>query len=454
MKNLLKRYQKIVFTLLFFELLIVILAFVKVPYDIVSPAFVNEVDKVILVDSDYEEKGSFNTVSVYSVEKVSLLTYLFALCDKKTTISRTYPVYNLSNTLAYQAGTIQKEVSIINALISAYELAKFYGYPVEIKYHYAGFIIDTYYSYMTKNTLKIGDIITKIGDYSLLDGKYSVSEALQKADQDSPHGVVFLVTRGSDELSFTLTKNEYIDYYGINRSGYGVSGYDYYVIDETVPTYQINETTTIGPSGGLLQALSIFNALTTDLDYTGGYKIVGTGTIDINGQAGAIGGIYQKIITANLEKADIFFVPVNRFLGYSYEYIKISSNNTWKIGNYDTGIIATKDSIPYIFTDGFWYINDVTTKVRALGDIRVINDEDNLDNESNFLEAYRSYHNLKNSKMDFVPISSLEEAVSYLLVKLDKIEELKRYRTAYQYAKMDDNNLTVDNWFASIKEEA
>ena len=43
---------------------------------------------------------------------------------------------------------------------------------------------------------------------------------------------------------------------------------DYYVIDETVPAFTLNESTTIGPSGGLLQALSIFNALTNNFDIT------------------------------------------------------------------------------------------------------------------------------------------------------------------------------------------
>ena len=49
----------------------------------------------------------------------------------------------------------------------------------------------------------------------------------------------------------------------------------------------------------------------------------GTGTVDKDGNAGAIGGIYQKVIAANLNKADIFFVPVSSM---DYEIYSKESN--------------------------------------------------------------------------------------------------------------------------------
>ena len=39
----------------------------------------------------------------------------------------------------------------------------------------------------------------------------------------------------------------------------------------------------------------------TDFDYTRGLKICGTGTININGIVGEIGGIKQKIHTAHIQ---------------------------------------------------------------------------------------------------------------------------------------------------------
>lgn len=452
MKNILFRYRRLILIALIPYLFIVIAALVKVPYDIVSPAYVNKVNNVIQVQTTYEEKGSFNTVSVYSYERVSLLNYLLALCDRKTTIERTYEVYNFSNAQGYQAGTIQKDVSIVNAIISGYELAKFYGYDVEISYHYEGYIVDTYYTYMSPNTLQIGDIITKVGDYSLIDSGLSISEALSKADLESPNGVKFEVIRNKQTLTFTLTRNNYINYYGEERSGYGFGGYDYYVIDSATPNYLISHSTSIGPSGGLLQALSVFNALTTNIDLTNGKKIVGTGTIDITGIVGEIGGIYQKIIVSDIVGVDVFFVPVYRYSGYDYRYVKISSQNHWKIGNYETTIVAAQDNIPYINTDGYWYSGSEKINVKALGDIYSVFDETNWDSESNFLEAYRSYYNLNNPKMKLIPISTLEEAVAYLFVDSGQETLLSEYRNAYQYAKHENNSLTIEEWLNEIKE--
>ncbi len=72
--------------------------------------------------------------------------------------------------------------------------------------------------------------------------------------------------------------------------------------------YKLHNDFTTGPSGGLMQSLFIYNALTPH-DITGGMKIAGTGTIDAIGNVGAIGGIEQKIITSSLNGIDIFFVP-------------------------------------------------------------------------------------------------------------------------------------------------
>ncbi len=450
--NLLKKYKYFIGLYLLFFLLIILSSIIKVPYDITSPAGINEVQNVIEIDTNNEQSGSFNTVSVYSYEKVSLLTYIMALFDNKTTISKTYKVSNLSNALSYKSGTIQKEVSITNALIAGYELAKMYGYHVEIQYRFKGYIVDQYYTYMTPKTIQIGDIIIAVNEYSLKD--YPISTAISKAEETDKDGLLFKVLRNEEELEFTLTRNEYINYYGQKSSGYGISGYDYYVIEYSNPYYCVNEANTLGPSGGLLQALSVFNALTSRFDITNGLKIVGTGTIGLSGNVGAIGGIYQKVICADIMDADLFLVPVYRRNGYTENYIKISLDNTWKIGNYDTKIQASLDNIPYI-NKGVWYIGDVDTNYSAYGSIIAVNDESNLENESNYLEAYRAYKNLKNPKMQFVPVSTLREAVNYLLIEQDKLHEVKMYENAYNLYNFNNHQeVTVEEWLNLIVEEA
>ena len=64
-----------------------------------------------------------------------------------------------------------------------------------------------------------------------------------------------------------------------------------------------------GPSGGLVFTLGIVELLTSQ-DLFKGRSIAGTGTIDVNGVVGSIGGVAEKLITARRAGATIFFAPL------------------------------------------------------------------------------------------------------------------------------------------------
>ena len=84
-----------------------------------------------------------------------------------------------------------------------------------------------------------------------------------------------------------------------------------YKLPEDAPKCDYEYGNALGPSGGLMQALYIYEKLTGS-ELTKGLKIAGTGTIDINGNASLIGGMKQKIYTANANNVDIFFVPFDK----------------------------------------------------------------------------------------------------------------------------------------------
>jgi PDZ domain-containing protein len=63
-----------------------------------------------------------------------------------------------------------------------------------------------------------------------------------------------------------------------------------------------------GPSAGLMFALGILDKLGPE-DLTGGRFIAGTGTIDVSGTVGPIGGIPLKLIAARDKGATVFLVP-------------------------------------------------------------------------------------------------------------------------------------------------
>ena len=67
-----------------------------------------------------------------------------------------------------------------------------------------------------------------------------------------------------------------------------------------------------GPSAGLMMALNVYNNLIPE-DITNSRIIAGTGTIEIDGSVGPVGGIKQKIIAAKRAGAELILVPVANF---------------------------------------------------------------------------------------------------------------------------------------------
>ena len=67
-----------------------------------------------------------------------------------------------------------------------------------------------------------------------------------------------------------------------------------------------------GPSAGLMMALNVYNSL-TEFDITKGLKVAGTGTIEIDGSVGPVGGVKQKVIAAKNAGSSLILVPTANF---------------------------------------------------------------------------------------------------------------------------------------------
>jgi Lon-like protease len=65
-----------------------------------------------------------------------------------------------------------------------------------------------------------------------------------------------------------------------------------------------------GPSAGLMFTLGVIDKI-DPVDLTGGVRIAGTGTIDDEGNVGAIGGIPQKLRGAKRDGATVFLAPAS-----------------------------------------------------------------------------------------------------------------------------------------------
>jgi Lon-like protease len=63
-----------------------------------------------------------------------------------------------------------------------------------------------------------------------------------------------------------------------------------------------------GPSAGLAFTLGIMDVMTKG-SLTGGHKVATTGTMDVDGNVGPIGGMHQKVLAVKASGAIEFLVP-------------------------------------------------------------------------------------------------------------------------------------------------
>lgn len=81
-----------------------------------------------------------------------------------------------------------------------------------------------------------------------------------------------------------------------------------------------------GPSAGMMHTLAIIDTL-TEGELTKGYVIAGTGTIQLDGSVGSIGGVRQKVVAAEAAGAAYILVPQ---------------------GNYESALTAERESIEIV----------------------------------------------------------------------------------------------------------
>ena len=80
-----------------------------------------------------------------------------------------------------------------------------------------------------------------------------------------------------------------------------------------------------GPSAGTMFALAIIDRL-TEADETGGETVAGTGTMDLTGTVGRIGGIRQKLVGARESGATWFLAPrgnCDEVVGYEPDGLRV-----------------------------------------------------------------------------------------------------------------------------------
>ena len=320
MKKYIKENYKFIISLI----LVILVLSIRFPYYIDAPGGITDMSEKIEING-YESKGSFNLAYVKEY-RATVPTLLISLLNKDWKVIKQEDV--LLDTEDYKTYELRDKIlmeeSISNSIYNAYKKAN-----KEIKIKSDKFLV-TYITKESNTNLEVGDDIISINNINI-NSKEDISNIVKNLNI-------------GEKLNIKVLNNEkeYNRYaYVIEEDNNKLIGILISQINkyETNPKVVVNvDKNESGSSGGLITTLSIYNSLVKE-DITNGLTIVGTGTIDLNGNIGSIGGVEYKLKSAVKEKADIFLVPNDE--NYE-EAIRIKKEN-----NYDIEIkgVSTFDEV-------------------------------------------------------------------------------------------------------------
>lgn len=289
-KDILIKYRSDIIYTFILVLMFIVLIF-PVPYYIIMGGGVITLDDKITINNQYEGKGTLNSAYVKQANgKVAtyLLSYIIPSYKREkvseVVIDEDIKSYEKRESIYFDSS---KDV----ALIVAYKNAS-----KKIKYKQEIYVL--YIDKKAKTNLEVGDIIKSVNGISITN--------IDKLKD--------IISKSNDKINIELEngKTKYANIYeenGVKKIGIAIDFLYKHNIKDVKYSFSSNES---GPSAGLMLSLSIYNKLTKD-DITCGRKIVGTGTIDIEGNVGEIGGIEEKISGAAKNKADLFITPKENY---------------------------------------------------------------------------------------------------------------------------------------------
>ena len=310
-KEYIKQYYKIIIV----YIVILTLFLVKFPYYISAPGgLINTNDKIKTQDN-FKFKGSLNMAYVSEIH-ATIPTLIFSVFNKDWDVEKETEVKNDNETIEeknYRNKMLLEEANDISLLV-AYKHSDI-DYSITNNKVYV-----TYIDEMAETNLKIGDQIIKVDNKEIKD-KNSLFEYISTKNINDKITLEVIDINGDKKIR----KAKLINVLDTPKVG-AVITETFDINSDKQITFNFKETES-GSSGGLMMTLTIYGHL-NQIDLTNGKTVVGTGTIDINGNVGEISGIKYKLIGAVNKNANIFLVPK----GDNYkEAKKIKNERGYKI---------------------------------------------------------------------------------------------------------------------------
>ena len=308
MKNLfnnIKKYLKEYYKVIIIYILILLTFLIEFPYYISAPGGLINTDDKIETKENFKMKGSLNMAYVSEIH-ATIPTLIVSLFNKDWDVEKETEIKNDNETIEeknYRNKMLLEEANDTSLLV-AYKHSDV-NYKVTNNKVYI-----TYIDASAQTDLKIGDQIIKIDNQKITDKNFLLSYIASKNIKDKVLIEVKDINGNKKTRKATL-----INILDEPKVGAIITEtFDVESNKEVKFNFKESES---GSSGGLMLTLAIYSHL-NQIDLTDSKKIVGTGTIDINGNVGEISGIKYKLIGAVNKHADVFLVPK----GENYEEAK------------------------------------------------------------------------------------------------------------------------------------
>lgn len=306
MANISQRKKRILrWTILIVVLVLLALNFVRLPYYVQSPGNAQSMAKTVKVAGGHRVNGEYRLVYIY-LGQANIYQYLWTKYGGNkyvTLVSENQVKIPNESDAAYN---LRQE----NYMTSAQQSATYMAYKAAGKkpklIREGILILDVMPGMPAAKVLKPGDLIIGM-EGRKISSTGDLEALLKKKKLGDRFKLTISRNKQTKQVAVQIAKFPK-DLIGSGKSsGIGIVQSDQIKVSVDPPV-QFTIQNIGGPSAGLMMTLEIYDQLTR-ADLARGRDIAGTGTIEMSGAVGPIGGIEDKVVGAAKSGAGVFFAP-------------------------------------------------------------------------------------------------------------------------------------------------
>jgi Lon-like protease len=305
-------------------------AWIPLPYYAVGPGPAREVVPLIAVEGHPTYDSGRLVMTTVAFQKVTGLTAMLAWLDPNETVIGQDVLYPPGLTVAQERERSLSQMDTSKIAATSVVLHRLTNYPDD---HGEGVLIETVFQKCpAQGELFAGDLVGSI-DGTPIDDVEDASRAIGSVAPGDP--LTFHISAGGEQHDVTVTRGECP---GADRPVVGISMVNSFPFGVEISSGDVG-----GPSAGMMYALGLYDLLTPG-DLTDGRLIAGTGTMELDGSIGPIGGIADKIVAAHSVGAQVFLVPKDDLA--EARTVDAGAMQLISVGSFDDALKALGVAVP------------------------------------------------------------------------------------------------------------